>query len=97
MKNTGIKQEVINEICHIAKKHQVSKVVLFGSRARGTYQRASDIDLAVLGGDFDSFVVEIKEETSTLLDFDIVDLEQNLQDKLLQSIEKEGVMLYEEI
>lgn len=97
MKNTGIKPEVINEICHIARKHQVLKVVLFGSRARGTYHRASDIDLAVLGGDFDSFVLEVKEETTTLLDFDIVNLEQKLQDKLVQSIEKEGVVLYEKI
>ena len=31
-------------------KHQVEKVILFGSRARGDYGRASDIDLAVYGG-----------------------------------------------
>ena len=50
MEGTGIKQEVIGEICSLAEKYGLKKVILFGSRARGSYQRASDIDLAVLGG-----------------------------------------------
>lgn len=47
-------------------------VILFGSRAKGSYQRASDIDLAVKGGDIDKFAVAMEEETSTLLKFDVL-------------------------
>lgn len=35
----------------LAEKYNIEKVILFGSRARGDYKRASDIDLAVQGGD----------------------------------------------
>lgn len=48
--NTGIKQNVIQEIIQLAKKNQVKKVILFGSRARGDYKERSDIDLAFYGG-----------------------------------------------
>lgn len=34
MRETGIKPIVIEEICDIARKYNVQKVLLFGSRAR---------------------------------------------------------------
>lgn len=36
---TGIREQVIREICEIAKRCQVDKVLLFGSRARGDFKR----------------------------------------------------------
>ena len=74
MNNTGIREQVIEEIRILAEKYQIEKIYLFGSRARGDYHRTSDIDLAVSGGDFDRFALDIDEDTSTLLKFDIVDL-----------------------
>ena len=50
MKETGIRKEVIEEIKNLARKYQVKRVILFGSRARGDYKRTSDIDIAVSGG-----------------------------------------------
>ena len=47
MEDSGIKPVVIREICELAGKYNVDRVVLFGSRARGDYKRVSDIDLAV--------------------------------------------------
>ena len=35
MNGTGISEEVIKEIIALAKKYAITKVVLFGSRARG--------------------------------------------------------------
>ncbi len=72
-------------------------MILFGSRARGDYKRTSDIDLAVLDGDFARFSLDVDEETSTLLEYDIVDLNSSVQEALLQSIREEGKVLYEEI
>ena len=94
MRNTGIKDSVIYEIIELAKKYNLDKVILFGSRARGDFQRASDIDLAVCGGDIAMFAIDVEEETSTLLQFDVIDLDKDLQENLLKSIREEGIILY---
>ena len=97
METTGIKKEVIKEICDLAHQYNIDKVILFGSRARGDFKRTSDIDLAVSGGDFCRFALDVEEETQTLLEFDIVDLDGTVQEELLESIRKEGRLLYEKI
>ena len=72
-------------------------IILFGSRARGDFKRTSDIDLAVSGGDFCRFALDVDEETSTLLEYDIVDMSREMQDELRQSIMQEGKILYEKV
>lgn len=57
----------------------------------------SDIDLAVQGGDIPRFHLDMEEETSTLLKFDIVDLDSEMQDELRESIYREGKVLYEKV
>ena len=94
---TGIKCKVLQEIIQLAKKNCVEKVILFGSRARGDFRRTSDIDIAVTGGDFARFALDVDETTSTLLEFDIVDLDKPVRKELLESIKREGVVLYEKI
>ena len=93
----SIRREVLEEIINLAKKYDIDKVILFGSRARGDYKRTSDIDLAVEGGDVASFSLDVEEETTTLLKFDIVDLGRAIQEELRESIEKEGKIIYEKI
>lgn len=97
MAGTGIREEVFGELCELARKHKLDKVILFGSRARGDYKRTSDIDLAVTGGNIAHFALDVEEDTSTLLEFDIVNLDGAVQDELRESIEKEGMILYEKV
>ena len=97
MNGTGIQEQVIKEIVALAKKHSIEKVVLFGSRARGDYHRASDIDLAASGGNIVAFALDLEELTSTLLTYDVVDMNKNLQAEFRESIEKEGRLFYEKI
>lgn len=97
MEGNGIKSVVIKEIRDFAQKYGVDTVILFGSRARGDYKRVSDIDLAVKGGDLVRFALDVQEETSTLLKFDVVNLDGSIQEELRDSIEKEGKILYEKI
>lgn len=97
MEETGIKPLVIQEIRDFARMYHVKKVILFGSRARGNFQQKSDIDLAVQGGDFTRFMLDVHEETSTLLSFDIINLDEEIQNELRESIEKEGKIVYEEV
>lgn len=94
---TGIRKTVLDEIAAIALKYDVKKVILFGSRARGDFKRTSDIDLAVEGGDFCRFALDVDEETSTLLEYDVVDLERTMQAELLEAIRSEGVVIYEKV
>lgn len=52
---------------------------MFDSRARGDYKRASDINLAVSGGDIYRFALDIEEETSTPLKYDVINLDGIVQ------------------
>lgn len=97
MLNTGVDMVVWKEIEQFAEKYDVQKIILFGSRARGDYRRTSDIDLAVYGGDAAAFMLDVDEETSTLLKFDIVNMDKPVQEELKQSIMKEGRVIYEKI
>ena len=95
--NCGIKEQVLIEIKALAEKYSIEQVILFGSRARGDFKERSDIDLAVRGGRIELFSVAVDEETSTLLKYDIVNLNGSVQKELLDSIENEGVILYEKV
>lgn len=94
---TGIKSKVLQEIVQLAKENCIEKVILFGSRARGDYKERSDIDLAFHGGNSTNFILDVDELTSTLLEYDIVDLDKPVRKELLESIKNEGVVLYEKI
>lgn len=94
---SGIRSEVLREIIQLAKQNNVKQVILFGSRARGDYKKRSDIDIAFRGGNSSCFILSVDEETSTLLEFDVIDLDKPVREDLLQSIEEEGILIYEEI
>lgn len=96
-KQTGIRQKVIDEIVAMARKNHVEKVILFGSRARGDFKERSDIDLAFQGGNSSAFILDVDEDTSTLLEFDIIDLAKPMQMELRESIQREGVLIYEKV
>ncbi len=95
--NTGIKPQVLQEICELAVKYGVEQVILFGSRARGDHWAKSDIDLAIRGGDGVRFALDVEAHASTLLTFDIVDLNEAIAPELRDSIAREGVVLYEKV
>ena len=95
--DTGIKKQVLDEVLMAAEKNNIEKVILFGSRARGDYRKTSDIDLAVSGGRIAHFQADIEEEVSTLLSFDIVNMDGSVQEELVDSIKREGKVLYEKI
>lgn len=96
-KNTGIKLRVIEEIRDLAEKYHIEKVILFGSRARGDFYKTSDIDIASCGGDFLRFSLDVDELTSTLLEYDIINLNGMVSSELLDSIRKEGKIIYEKV
>ena len=90
-----IPERVLQEILQFARDAGVERIVLFGSRARGTHSERSDIDLAVYGGDFDTFYFRVQEETESLLEFDLIDMHRKVSPSLLEDIEREGIEIYE--
>jgi len=90
-----IPERVLQEILQFARDAGVERLVLFGSRARGTHSERSDIDLAVYGGDFDTFYFRVQEETESLLEFDLIDMHRKVSPSLLEEIEREGIEIYE--
>lgn len=84
------------QLASLARTHGASRLVLFGSRARGDHRERSDIDLAVYGMP-DSQRADFwldAEELPTLLKFDIVHVSPGMDQKFLSNIEKDGVILY---
>ncbi len=87
--------DIYNKITKIAKYYGASCVTLFGSRARGDCRSNSDIDIAVYGmpqksqGQFWSDI----DELDTLLKIDIVHISANTDAKLVENINRDGVIL----
>ena len=91
----NLPDRVFRELTTLAQKYSVTKIILFGSRARGTHTERSDIDIVVYGGDFDNFYWDVKEKIHSLLMFDIIQADKTISDDLKKEIEKDGVVIYE--
>lgn len=47
----NLPERILRELSSFAREHSVTKIILFGSRARGNHTERSDIDIAVYGKD----------------------------------------------
>ena len=90
--------DVYKQIIEISEQLDAQKVVLFGSRARGTNGARSDIDLAVYGcASFDKLYDALQEDLWSLLTLDIIDMRKDVAETLKEEIARDGVILYEKI
>lgn len=96
---TGISPRAIDDMQTVAQKYNLKRMTLFGSRARGTYDKKSDIDLAIYGcEDFPGFADSMEEDVWTLLEFDLIDMDApTISEELKSEIKKDGVVIYEKI
>ena len=91
-------ERVYEQIAEFARDAGARRVVLFGSRARGTSQPRSDIDLAVEGcPDFDRLSDRLQDELWSLLRVDVVNLDADVSEELRREIALDGRVLYEEV
>lgn len=97
----GIRDEIIEKIKEIAQEDKsIKKIYIFGSRAKGTYKSKSDIDIAVEfydGFDEEDFLrlYNAIQEINTLYKFDIINLNEDLEEKFKNNILEEGKVIYE--
>ncbi len=91
-------EHVYNQIREICAEERAARVMLFGSRARGTAEEKSDIDLAVWGcPDFPHLEDRLDNELWSLLRLDVVDMDESSSHELLEEVLKDGKVLYEEV
>lgn len=96
----GLQEDVIRKIVEILEKHEeVESAKIFGSRARGDYRKASDIDIALFGDNLTHTInTKIFYEIDNLYLPYLIDLINfntlNEDDKLRKNILKEGVDIY---
>ena len=96
----GLKEETIETIIAIlSNEPRVEKVLLFGSRAKGTYKDGSDIDLCLEGANLDlSALSPLEEKLDDLLlpwKIDLVAFDLISNQEMRDHIRRVGIPLYE--
>jgi uncharacterized protein len=97
---SGLKDTDVEPIVSIFQQNlKITKLVLFGSRAKGTYHTGSDIDLALFGeklGLNDVLELSIALEKLNLpYMFDLILYKRITETSLLENIHRVGIILYE--
>ena len=84
--------EVISRVVDLCREYDAKKVILYGSRAKGTAGERSDIDIAVSGVASHEILdlQENLEEIPTLYTIDLVDLDTCQNQLLLEDIKQYG-------
>ncbi len=95
--NYNLDKKIERELISAAKNFGVKKLILFGSRARGTNKERSDIDIAVSGGNISDFALAVEENIETLLPFDVINLDEGVAEDFQTEINRDGIILYEEL
>ena len=97
----GLKNDTIKAIQEVfARYPQIEKAILYGSRAKGTYRKGSDIDLTLVGKDLDlTTLFKIENVLDDLLlpykiDLSIYRKIENAD--LIGHIERVGLVFYEQ-
>jgi uncharacterized protein len=96
----GLSEKELSTLREVFTKFDaIEEVILFGSRARGTHQKASDVDLAIKGKNIDldtlaKLKYTLEEETNLPYFFDVVIYEKISDDALKKAIDEGGERMY---
>jgi predicted nucleotidyltransferase len=96
--DTGLSNEVTRIIAAaIAAHNNVTRAIIFGSRAKGNYRKYSDIDICLYGDisatEAQNITGEL-EELNLIYDFDVVAYNEIASDALRDHINRVGVEFY---
>lgn len=98
----GLSDTTLKEILTVFRKNvRVEEVILFGSRAKGSYRNGSDIDLAVKGEglDFQQFlkILVALDDLELLYKIDLVNYQTIKSQELLDHIDRIGISLLQTV
>ena len=83
-------EDVIEAAAKLCREFGAKKVILFGSRAKGTALERSDIDIAVSGVKEVDLLIQKIEELPMLYSIDIVNMDNCKNELLLEDIRQYG-------
>ena len=83
-------EDVIEAAAKLCREFGAKKVILFGSRAKGTALERSDIDIAVSGVEKIDLLIQKIEDLPTLYSIDIVNMDNCKNELLLEDIRQYG-------
>lgn len=94
--NFGLPERILQALIHtLEKEENVTRSVIFGSRARGDYSYNSDIDLAVYcNGKLPAGLKLDLEEAAGIYKIDVIDMNDPVIDALRKRIEEQGTEIY---
>jgi len=95
----GLKESDIAILQEIGKNHPgIKRIIIFGSRARGNYKNASDVDLAIEGdlspADIWKISGLLNDEAPTPYFFDVVHFDNLSGRGFKERLEGEGSVVY---
>lgn len=95
----GLDKKTIEIIINLFESFtEIEKVLIFGSRAKGSFRNSSDIDFALLGNISDKLCRHIAsglDELPTPYKFDVVNYNTLDTPELIKSIDDFGKIFYE--
>ncbi len=95
----GIDDNDVERIVDILKSNRrISAAILFGSRAKGSYEPGSDIDIAIKGPKLElGDIIDLKislDDLSLPFKFDLVNYESISETALIDHIDRVGIKLF---
>ncbi|MCM1338443.1 MAG: nucleotidyltransferase domain-containing protein [Muribaculaceae bacterium] len=96
MNNFGLPERTINELTQFFKSRpDIEKVVIFGSRAKGTFHNGSDVDFAVWSNDEHLYkLASDLYDLPTPYKFDVIDYINLTHEGMKNSIDTDGIIFY---
>lgn len=101
MRIAGLTEEDVTEVEQaFLAVPEIEKAVLFGSRAKGTAKRGSDVDLALWGRSLDrsallELSVRLNQESLLPYQFDLVDYQTIENAALKEHIDRVGIVVFD--
>lgn len=98
---TGLSDSDLNLIREAAAQYSdIAALVLFGSRAKGTHRKGSDVDIAVQGAAVnDATISALTDQLNEVLPipyfFDVLNYNTLAEPDLLAHIDRVGLVLYQ--
>jgi len=96
----GLTQKQIGSIINILKKHtDIQVCIIFGSRAKGTQNKSSDVDMVLQGTELTHRTIasvhfKLNEETNLPYKFDVLNYHTITNNNLIDHINRVGVCIY---
>ncbi len=94
----GLNDRTVKELFeYFSSKPEIEKVLIYGSRAKGTFKNGSDIDFAVWTTGKSAYDLKIEAELNGLETpymFDVTDYNNLSHEGLKASIDRDGKVFY---